>query len=112
MVVSCSDTTGPAMGSGVVCWVVTERGQSGAMLEARISEGRYRTMHSLFTCTVRSPEFVTACKNVSCCYGVGPVPFNFWLIQNSPQSSVLGVFSRLVHSPVAKPDTVHGGFDF
>ena len=67
------------MRNGVLCWDVTERGQSGAMSEARISDGRYRTLYPLFIRTVRDPEFVNACKNVSCCYGVGLVPFNLWL---------------------------------
>ena len=62
------------MRTGVSFWGVTERGQSGAVSEARISEGRYPTLSSLFIHTVRDPEFVTACKNVSSCYSIGLVP--------------------------------------
>jgi len=69
----------PAMGQGVLCWDVTERGQSGAMSAARISEDCYHTLYSLFIRTVRDPELVTACKNVSCCYSTGLIPFNLWL---------------------------------
>jgi len=97
------------MGNGVLFRDATGRGQSGAMLEAIISEGCCRTSYSLFIDTVRNPELVTACKNVSCCYSVGLVSFNFWLMRNRPQSSVLGVFSRLISDTISEPDPVCSG---